>query len=212
MTVRKTLDQIGLDQGTDKSSSHHDYLRFYELFLSGLRDEEFTLIELGINKGGSLRTWEEYFPAARVVGIDVKPKWVDQDFDRAETLLGDCGNAPFLSDLTKRLHPSVIIDDASHFWSHQITAFEANFEHLHSGAYFIMEDLNTSFDGLRREPFNDRIQDAFMYFSQLNTLNCGQNWSHPYHQVMPPTKRQRELSRLIDFMAFFPATLIIKKA
>lgn len=211
MTSRPTLDSIGVKNDTDKSSKHHDYLRFYEQFVGRLRDEPITVVELGINKGGSLRTWEEYFTQATVIGVDIKEKWVNQGFARAKTILGDCGNSAFLSDLVQTYEPTVLLDDASHFWSHQVAAFEATFEHLQSGAYFIMEDVNTSFGGLRRKPYSDQRQDAFLYFSKLTTVVCGTGWQHPLRDVMPTTKRQTELAHLVDFIAFYPKTILIRR-
>ena len=57
--MRATLDEIGLKYGTDKSSSHHHYLPFYETFMAPLRDAPITLLEIGVYQGASLRTWRK---------------------------------------------------------------------------------------------------------------------------------------------------------
>lgn len=209
--MRESLEEIGAKMGTDKSSARHDYLRFYEEFLARWRDEPIKFIEFGINTGASLRTWEAWFTKAEVIGVDIKPKWVAQEFERAKTIRGDCGDRAFLRKFAKKHRPFILLDDASHFWSHQIAAFEECFEYVEPGGFFIMEDLNTSFGVLRRDPFNDQRVDAFTYFSKLNTLVGGKGWMHPLRMVMPESEAQRELAPYIDYMAFYRDTLIIRK-
>ena len=56
----------------------------------------------------------------------------------------DLGKEDELESLCK-LHPTVIIDDASHMWSHQIKSIWYLFSSLQNGGAFIVEDLETSF-------------------------------------------------------------------
>ncbi len=63
-----TLDALGLKHRTDKASSGHDYLTFFDSFFAPLRDQPITLLEIGVFNGASLRTWEEYFPRGKIVG------------------------------------------------------------------------------------------------------------------------------------------------
>ena len=44
----------------------------YNAILAPWVDEEITLLELGIYRGGSLKLWRDYFPRGAVVGIDRK--------------------------------------------------------------------------------------------------------------------------------------------
>ncbi len=73
----KSLDQIGIENGTDKASvftrtyaKPHDYLRHMEKFFAPLRNEPITLVEIGVGGGESIRTWLYYFLCAQVIGID----------------------------------------------------------------------------------------------------------------------------------------------
>ena len=61
-----SLDSIGLRYGTDKSSLHHDYLDFYDRFLSPLRLEPICILEIGVWYGASLSMWAEYFPRSLI--------------------------------------------------------------------------------------------------------------------------------------------------
>ena len=61
----ESLDAIGMQVGTDKSSAHHNYLVLYERFFGPLRHAPITL------QGASLKMWERYFPNASIVGADI---------------------------------------------------------------------------------------------------------------------------------------------
>ena len=63
--------------------------------------------------------------------------------ERINILIRDLGDEAVLQELAE-LHPRIIVDDASHLWSHQIKAFFALFPSLPSGGIYIMEDLETS--------------------------------------------------------------------
>ena len=77
-----TLDRMGFVHGTDKSSlmssrswaySAHDYLRHYDFLFHPFREDTFSLVEFGCQKGNSLRMWEEYFPNAELFWDMVSP-------------------------------------------------------------------------------------------------------------------------------------------
>jgi hypothetical protein len=144
------LDSIGQKHGTDKSAmapACHDYLRKYEFFLKEFKDSAFTLLELGVFKGASLRTWAEYFPKARIVGVDIEPESTAHAENGIEVLTGDLSKNEFLQSLSA-LSPKVVIDDASHWWPDQLRAFFTLYPPLAPGSIFIIEDLHTSFEPL----------------------------------------------------------------
>ncbi|MDR1080567.1 MAG: class I SAM-dependent methyltransferase [Deltaproteobacteria bacterium] len=144
------LDGIGRSKGTDKSAGGtggHDYLRKYEFILKDLKDLEFTLLELGIFKGASLRTWEEYFTRARIVGVDVVPETQGHAGGRVETILGDLSQTPFVESLSA-LQARVIIDDASHWWTDQLRSLFVLYPRMPGGGIYIVEDIHTSFQPL----------------------------------------------------------------
>src|SRR5262245_22315577 len=60
---------------TDKLDPHH-YTQEYHRLLSGRRATVRKVLEIGVWKGRSLRMWEEFFPHARIYGVDVDPKRV----------------------------------------------------------------------------------------------------------------------------------------
>ena len=62
MTKALSLDEIGIETGTDKSSMHHGYLDFYEMFFETLRDKPVRILEIGVLGGASVMMWEEILP------------------------------------------------------------------------------------------------------------------------------------------------------
>jgi len=142
---RRTLDEIGIATGTDKSSLLHNYLPVYDRALSHLRDTPLQLIEIGVHKGASITMWAEYFPRAKLIGIDIDPKCKEYATDRISIRIGNQGDPAFLERLALSTRPMVVIDDGSHVWEHQIQTFRALFPVLRGGGYFIVEDIHTSF-------------------------------------------------------------------
>ncbi len=142
-----TLNELGLRHGTDKSSEVHDYLNLYERRFRGLRDEAFVMIEVGVLQGASLRMWGEYFPKARIVGIDYDPECARHERDNVSARIGDASNVDFLFDVVHEFgKPLLVIDDGSHRWDHQILLLQTLFPLLRPGGFFVVEDLDTSFE------------------------------------------------------------------
>src|SRR4051794_33216232 len=99
-----TLDEIGLLHGTDKASSGHGYLGHYERELSPLRDEAFTLMEIGGLNGASLRMWRDFFPHAQIVCLEIKPDRKSHEGERITVEIGDSGSKAFLDEVVAK-HP-----------------------------------------------------------------------------------------------------------
>jgi len=154
-----TLDEIFIKHQTDKSSKGHNYSPTYELLFEELRGEIFDFLEIGIDKGDSLRAWEEYFPNAVINGVDIIDCKKDNS-DRIKTFLGSQTDAKFLDQLFQEIDPLIIIDDGSHVSTDQIFTFEYLFPKLKSGGYYCIEDILCSFDSRWNQGGNvmDRIR------------------------------------------------------
>ena len=150
-----TLDEIGLSHGTDKASNIHDYLRFYDRRLQHLRNEPFTLLEIGVYRGGSVRTWSSYFPRATIVGLDVSEECRQYERGNIAIRIGDASDPGFLFDVVREFgRPLVVLDDGSHRWDHQIASLHTLFPILRPDGIYIVEDLDTSFEAhLAQAPF-----------------------------------------------------------
>jgi len=212
------LDALSQRYGTDKSSKVHDYMRFYEFYFSRFKDDGFNFLELGVgpeaNKGKSLLTWRDYFKNAKIIGVDVRPDAKSVEADRIQIEIGDLGSIGFLSTLARKYPANkIVLDDASHRWSHQILSFELLFPTVDTGGLFVMEDVHTSFSPLNEKDkgYADCYEDAFTYFSRLTYLVCGRGNGHRSFQENRPSPMQMALARQIDSIVFYGKTILIVK-
>ena len=141
------LDRIGVEECADKCRYRHNYLKKYEFFLRDWKNKPLRLLELGVSKGGSERMWKRFFPQAQVYGVDIDENCRAYEEERIKIRIADLSQDDVLESL-KEIRPHIIIDDASHFWSHQIKALFTLFPILPSGGVYILEDIETSFHPL----------------------------------------------------------------
>jgi SAM-dependent methyltransferase len=142
--MENSLLDLGRLHGTDKVA--HGYLPIYERFLEPMRRTAGTVLEIGVFKGASLRMWRDYFPAATVIGLDISPDKAALAGERIAIEIGNCGDAGFLKRAAAKYRPfDLVVDDGSHLWAHQQTAFDVLFDHVKPGGVYILEDLHTSY-------------------------------------------------------------------
>src|ERR1700712_2107712 len=100
--VPNDLDAIGTRWGTDKSALGHNFLVFYEKFLNGLRNRgNLRVLEIGVYSGASLRMWEEYFPNAVIVGLDINPEARVHASPRCPVVIADQSDIAALASLVR---------------------------------------------------------------------------------------------------------------
>ena len=219
------LDKIGIKYNTDKASTRidrsgktvrgHNYLETYEYFLKDYQEEEITLIELGIgpswNCGKSLLMWSDYFPKATIVGVDIRPDVIEHEKERVKIEIGDCGNPEFLQYIGNKYKPNIIIDDASHWWSHQIIAFQYLYPTLRDNGIYIIEDLNTSFGKLRESYSKDYPVDAYEYLLALQTDLVSKNKYHPLRDKLPKDGFLNYAYEHTQYIVSLGESIILKK-
>lgn len=110
----KIQDLLHDDHDTDKShEGGHSYGKFYEdLFNTYNQEDELNILELGVQNGGSLRAWKEYFPNAHVYGVDIADSRLEKyKLDDVTYIVKDLRLA--INDL-EHIKFDIIIDDSDH--------------------------------------------------------------------------------------------------
>jgi len=168
MSKNPSLNELGLKHGTDKASRSHDYLDFYEMFLAPLRQAQATILEIGILNGASLKTWVDYFPKAKIIGVDISPATKFHEGGRVVVEILDQSNIEELTQLAMKYGPfDLIIEDGSHMWEHQITSLRTLFPFLKKDGIYIVEDLQTNYGSM---------QAAYMGVAGSSCVECLKAW------------------------------------
>ena len=139
----KSMYEIGIKTNTDKIY-HHRYDRFYPIFLERFRNLEISMCELGVYHCESAKMWKEYFPKAKIFGVDndetIKCEHIDvihadqskdEDVEKIVKKIGKC---------------DFIIDDATHYPQSQYKTFLKLFDKsLKHGGVYIIEDIECNY-------------------------------------------------------------------
>lgn len=122
----------------------HTYTKAYEKLLGEYRHTAMRVLEIGVNAGGSLRMWEEYFEFARISGFDIRPE-VLFNAGRIKCYLADQSNAQSLLNAVYNIHlqPSfdLIVDDGSHELQHQLITMKTLLPFLKPDGLYVIEDV-----------------------------------------------------------------------
>ena len=145
------LARLATLHGSDKWGRHW-YARHYQAHFAPRRSQPLTLLEIGVGgyedpaKGGaSLRMWRDFFPQARIYGIDVHEKHGVEE-ERIRIFRGSQDDPEFLRSVLEATGPlDIVIDDGSHRNDHVVASFNALFPHLREGGIYAVEDTQTSY-------------------------------------------------------------------
>lgn len=135
-----------VDHSSDKWNS---YFEIYENHLKSFRGKNVNLVEVGVQKGGSLDMWSTYFgPQSRIIGIDVDPECSKLSYnkDNIKVVIGNQEDPSFWDEfLDANVEIDIFIDDGGHTMTQQIITFEKVFPKLKMGGVYICEDTHTSY-------------------------------------------------------------------
>lgn len=144
-----SLDDLGILHGTDKSSASHNYLNAYEHFLAPFKDKTIDVVEIGIFNGGSARMWLDYFANATIHCIDIDPSRANSIIHpRFKGYTIDHGDIRKITRVIAGINPTILIDDGSHFWEHQIITLLNLAPLVRDKGVVIVEDLEVNYPPL----------------------------------------------------------------
>ena len=125
------------------------YFPIYEKWFSPYRGKEIVFVEVGVQNGGSIQMWRDYFGKdAKIVGVDID-KACKQFEDADNNIFIEIGSqdAPDFWHAFKQKYPRVdiLLDDGGHLANQQITTFREMFPHIKDGGLYMCEDCHTSY-------------------------------------------------------------------
>lgn len=161
---------------TDKWSL---YIDEYEKLFSYYRDAKIRMLEIGIQNGGSLDIWGEYFHNAEIIiGCDINLDCLKLDYNNSKisVIFGDVNSLQSINNILKKSEEfDIIIDDGSHKSSDIIKTFAHYFSLLSNDGIYVVEDLHCSywkdFEGGLYDPYS-----TISFFKQLTDIIGFEHW------------------------------------
>lgn len=177
--IKQTLEQLYAEHNGKVSDKWSIYLVEYGRIFGEYRDKPVTLLEIGIQNGGSLEIWSKFFAnAQKLVGCDINPDCARLVYEdpRVAVVVGDA-NSDAVQSIVLQHAPvfDVMIDDGSHRSSDIVKSFARYFPHLADGGVFVAEDLHCSywaeFEGGLFDPFS-----SITFFKRLADIVNHEHW------------------------------------
>lgn len=144
--MKKSLLDLHNENNGKVSDKWSSYLEHYDKELESLRDKKISLLEIGVQNGGSLETWAKYFTEFELIlGCDINQecKKLKYDDNRIKIIVGDINNQhTFESILEISNSFDLIIDDGSHKSIDILNSFINYFEFVKPGGKYIIEDTH----------------------------------------------------------------------
>jgi GR25 family glycosyltransferase involved in LPS biosynthesis/SAM-dependent methyltransferase len=127
---------------TDKNS-YHSYIDVYENLFKNKQLTTKNLLEIGIERGGSLKLWNNYFVNAKIYGLDInEPPEILSRYERIITKKFDAYSLDSLNYfIDKNIKFDIIIDDGPHTLESMIFVVEKYTKLLNIDGILIIEDV-----------------------------------------------------------------------
>lgn len=162
--MTRTLTQIAKeDRRLDKSKA--SFCPVYDELFSPIQFNDLNILEIGVRHGASIALWEEYFPNAKIFGIDIDERTIRYRRKRINIEIVDQSNKKELKNFVQDKKFDIIIDDGSHKSSHQIISFETLWPSVKN--YYIIEDVETSYWVNSPRGYVDSNPTCIEYFKNM---------------------------------------------
>jgi cephalosporin hydroxylase len=145
----KTIVQLYKEHKGKVSDKWTRYLIEYDLLFNQFRDKPVRMLEIGVQNGGGLEIWAEYFKNGKqFIGCDINPDCANLCFEdpRIKLVIGDA-NTSLVQEEILSFSPEldIVNDDGSHRSSDIIKSFRRYFPSLSDGGIYVVEDLHASY-------------------------------------------------------------------
>ena len=137
------LKDIIDDRYTDKNTVH-SYIDVYQTVLEPISVSATRVLEVGIQQGGSIKLWHDFFQNAHVYGIDISLEKVEIDLSspRITCLTADAYDTEFVKSLGYGTF-DFVIDDGPHTKESMMFFAREYIKLLKPGGVLIIEDIQS---------------------------------------------------------------------
>ena len=124
--------------------SFHKYTNIYESLLNRKKYSAKSILEIGVAQGASLRTFRDFFPNAKIFGLDIYPESILSE-PRIDVVIGDSSEVSSfikLKEMNNNENFDIAVDDGSHKVSDQLKSFEILWPMIKENGLYIIEDVH----------------------------------------------------------------------
>jgi len=175
----KSLNQLYSEHEGKISDKWSLYLAEYDRIFTEYRNKPISMLEVGIQNGGSLEIWAKYFShGEKFVGCDINSdcSLLQYNDPRIAVVIGDVNSDSVRDEILQHCQEyDIVIDDGSHISSDIIKTFAKYFPNIMDGGVFVAEDLHCSywegFEGGLFDPFS-----SITFFKLLADVINHEHW------------------------------------
>lgn len=140
-------DKSPFNPGGDTLKARKGFTPFYSMIFAGLRNRAINFCEIGVEDGGSIQMWENYFTQANLFAFELDRNKIEKSKNlttKTTFLETDVGDKQRLNQtfLDTEVSFDIIIDDSSHHYPHQLNIIQIAPKFLKSGGILIIEDIH----------------------------------------------------------------------
>lgn len=142
-----SLNDIINNTKTDKNTSH-SYLSVYEKLLEKKKDTAKNILEIGIESGGSIKLWHDYFVNATIYGLDIMDvNNVWDEINNKDRIILYCSHDAYdiekfkTTFLDKNIKFDLILDDGPHTFNSMKTFIQLYSQIMTDDGILIIEDV-----------------------------------------------------------------------
>lgn len=138
--IYKDLGTWEIVENPDDRLGHTYGIVYDEVFDKFDVNDNLNILEIGIQKGGSLCAWKDYFKNSNIYGVDIVD-CIRNEYRRNEfTYIFSDIKESSVSEKLKDINFDIIIDDGSHLIEDVIFVVSNYLQKLKRGGYLIIED------------------------------------------------------------------------
>jgi hypothetical protein len=132
------------NEKTDKNTVH-SYIELYETLLNKKRYSAKNILEVGVQRGGSIRLWHDYFENATIYGLDVNLSYDSiLNEPRIKVLLADAYDEKFFkNNFLEKIQFDMMLDDGPHSLESMIQFIKLYSQVLADDGILIIEDVQS---------------------------------------------------------------------
>ncbi|PIT79953.1 class I SAM-dependent methyltransferase [Limnohabitans sp. JirII-31] len=145
--IPSTIAKIHAEKTGKVSDKWASYLPVYDALFEKYRTKKISLLEIGVQNGGSLETWKTFFTYAQcLIGCDIDQRCSVLQYDdpRVHVIVGDANQQSTMNRIKSICDKfDLIIDDGSHQSNDILNSFIRYFDLLKPGGIYVIEDTHT---------------------------------------------------------------------